>query len=134
MDSRNKQLSRLQQLLLKELRPSLLNQWDSQTCKDTPNLQVARLIIGPEYTTVYSGFFLDGILTVAIDPAHEFEFHFVIELMDSNCGGSVKITREKAESVLAESGGEGLVSEILPAIERFYTKLTVREAKNEIRH
>ena len=97
-------------------------------------MQVARLIISPEYTTVYSGFFLDGILTVAIDSESPYEFHFIIELLDSNCGGSVKIAEDKAEKLLAESGGEGLVSEILPAIERFYTKLTVKEAKNEIRH
>ena len=125
------QLTRLQQLLLKELRP---DQWYSQINERVPDSPASHPLSGPEYTTVYSGFFLGGILTVAIDSESPYEFHFVLELLDSNCGGSVKITREKAESVLAESGGEGLVSEILPAIERFYTKLTVKEAKNEIRH
>jgi len=125
------QLTRLQQLLLKELRP---DQGYSQINERVPDFPASHPLSGPEYTTVYSGFFLDGILTVAIDPAHEFEFHFVIELIDSNCGGTVRITREKAELLLAESGGEGLVSEILPAIENFYTKLLVKEAENEIRH
>ena len=120
-------------MLLKELRPNLSSQWDSPIYKEADS-QLSLPLSSPEYTTVYSGFFLDGILTVAIDPAHAYEFHFVIELIDSNCGGTVSIKREKAESLLAESGGEGLVSHILTAIETFYTRLLVKESKNEIRH
>lgn len=124
--SESQQLTRLQQLLLIELRPTISSKESSK--------ELSLPLSSPEYTTVYSGFFLDGILTVAIDPAHAYEFHFVIESIDYNCGGRVKITREKAESLLAESGGEGLVSHIFPTIEGYYTKLLVKESENEIRH
>jgi len=94
----NKPLSRLQQLLLKELRPSLLNQWDSQTSKDIH--EAANLVMipplpvspkGPVYTFIYSGFLLDGIITVAIEPASPLTFFYQLELLDGEYCGEIKV-------------------------------------------
>lgn len=130
MDSNAKQLPRLQQLLLKTLRPNLSNQSDSAISESAPNSTTLAAELSPEYTTVYSGFFLDGILTIAVRPEVPFVFEFALELLDSVIRGQCEVP-ESAINVMPRAF---LVDNILESVTNVYTTKLAEEGERETKH
>ena len=103
-------------MLLKELRPNLLNQWDSPISDSLiaiPPLPVSPK--GPVYTFIYSGFLLDGILTVAIEPASPLTFFYQLELLDGEYCGEIKV---RASDITEPP--EDLITRLLEGITNAY--------------
>ena len=128
MLSNAKQALRLQQLLLKTLRPSQLSQSDcliSELATDSDEVILATEI-SPEYTLVYSGFFLDGIVTICITPEKKYTFIWALETLSYALSGECIVP----ENIILTNSSESVVQRILEEIENV-NKLTIAdEAKS----
>lgn len=124
MDSSGKHLLKLQQLLLKTLRPNRLSQSD---CLISSPEQLSNLSseISPEYTLVYSGFFLDGIVTICITPQKKYTFIWALETLTYCLNGECQVPPDLIEA----QSGEVIVTRILGAIENVNILTSSDEAR-----
>jgi len=132
MDYRVKPTQRLQLLLLKTLKPNQLSRSESMI-SDAAGSITCDSPFSPEYTTVYQDFFLEGIVTVAIQHNKPGIIFWKLECIDSTYEGET-LVQDWRKATQSQEQGEALVELTLKQIISCYIQQATKDCHGSIRH